>query len=191
VRGERATTRGARSADLHQALQGYRGTSLVRNCLLLRPYSRTIPRALWWSLARGWVFSYERGTPVPEVSLYSSAHQGPQPENFLVFAFPVPCTEEPTPRPPLTTSHLFPKYRNISLYSIKALESLPRRSIQSWTWSGNTTPCRMTGVTLHGVVSPGLAARLKEGCSQAWTSITICVLRTVQGYLAHKKPSPP
>ena len=28
---------------------GYRGTSLIRNVLLLGPYSRTIPRVLWWS----------------------------------------------------------------------------------------------------------------------------------------------
>jgi len=27
----------------------YRGTSLIRNTRLLGPYSRTIPRALWWS----------------------------------------------------------------------------------------------------------------------------------------------
>ena len=26
----------------------YRGTSLIRNCASLGPYSRTIPRALWW-----------------------------------------------------------------------------------------------------------------------------------------------
>ena len=26
----------------------YRGTSLIRNTPLLRPYSRTIPRVLWW-----------------------------------------------------------------------------------------------------------------------------------------------
>ena len=24
------------------------GTSLIRNCNLLGPYSRTVPRALWW-----------------------------------------------------------------------------------------------------------------------------------------------
>ena len=27
----------------------YRGTSLIRNTPLLGPYSRTIPRVLWWS----------------------------------------------------------------------------------------------------------------------------------------------
>jgi len=27
----------------------YRGTSLIRNCLFLGPYSRHMPRALWWS----------------------------------------------------------------------------------------------------------------------------------------------
>ena len=27
----------------------YRGTSLIRKTLLLGPYSRTVPRVLWWS----------------------------------------------------------------------------------------------------------------------------------------------
>ena len=27
----------------------YRGTSLIRNTPLLGPYSRTIPRVVWWS----------------------------------------------------------------------------------------------------------------------------------------------
>ena len=27
----------------------YRGTSLIRNCFLLGPYCRLMPRALWWS----------------------------------------------------------------------------------------------------------------------------------------------
>jgi len=29
--------------------QSYRGTSLTRNCFLLGPYSRPMPRAPWWS----------------------------------------------------------------------------------------------------------------------------------------------
>ena len=37
----------------------YRGTSLIRNNPLLGPYSRLMPRALWWGGG-----SYERGTPV-------------------------------------------------------------------------------------------------------------------------------
>ena len=41
----------------------YRGTSLVRNCLLLGPYCRAMPGALRWSEGGGAV-SYERGTPV-------------------------------------------------------------------------------------------------------------------------------
>ena len=36
----------------------YRGTSRIRKRLLLRPYSRTIHRALWWSLGGG-AFSCE------------------------------------------------------------------------------------------------------------------------------------
>ena len=31
----------------------YRGTSLVRNSAPLAPYSRTMPRALWWSQGGG------------------------------------------------------------------------------------------------------------------------------------------
>ena len=30
-------------------MQGYRGTSLIRNTPRLGPYSRTIPRVIWWS----------------------------------------------------------------------------------------------------------------------------------------------
>jgi hypothetical protein len=29
--------------------RGYTGTSLIRNTPLLGPYSRTLPRVLWWS----------------------------------------------------------------------------------------------------------------------------------------------
>jgi len=64
----------------------YRGTSLIRNTPLVGPYSRTIPRVIWWSflplsslpvphaaplsarlqgyLAHEGGDSYERGTPV-------------------------------------------------------------------------------------------------------------------------------
>jgi hypothetical protein len=31
----------------------YRGSSLIRNSLPLGPYSRTMPRALWWSYSKG------------------------------------------------------------------------------------------------------------------------------------------
>ena len=31
----------------------YRGTSLIRNSAPLGPYSRTIPRVLWWSQGGG------------------------------------------------------------------------------------------------------------------------------------------
>ena len=31
----------------------YRGTSLIRNSPLLGPYSRNIPRVIWWSLGEG------------------------------------------------------------------------------------------------------------------------------------------
>ena len=39
-----------------------RGASLIRNRACLGTYSRTMPRALWWSLGGG--SSHERGTPV-------------------------------------------------------------------------------------------------------------------------------
>ena len=42
--------------------RGDRGTSLIRNSAPLEPYSRNMPRALWWSQGGGTV-SYERGTP--------------------------------------------------------------------------------------------------------------------------------
>jgi len=35
---------GPRMADMFQA---YRGTSLIRSSLLLEPYSRATPRAIW------------------------------------------------------------------------------------------------------------------------------------------------
>ena len=38
-----------------QQLTKYRGTSLIRNAPLLRPYSSTIPRVLWWFYG-GWMF---------------------------------------------------------------------------------------------------------------------------------------
>ena len=42
---------------------GYRGTSLTRNSLPSGPYSRTMPRAPWWS--QGWGL-----LPTSEVPLY-------------------------------------------------------------------------------------------------------------------------
>ena len=39
---------------------GYRGTSLIRNTLLLGPFSRTLPRVLWWSLGGGGCFLLAR-----------------------------------------------------------------------------------------------------------------------------------
>ena len=40
------------------SLRGYSGTSLVRNRAPLGPYSRTVPRAIWWSEGGGAV-SYD------------------------------------------------------------------------------------------------------------------------------------
>jgi len=58
---------------LVHAEQAYRGTSLIRNTPLLGPYSRTIPRVLWWCQG-GEAVSYERGAPVPGWSGESVAH---------------------------------------------------------------------------------------------------------------------
>ena len=38
-----------KSAGFEKRVWPYRGTSLIRNCPPLGPYSRTMPRALWWS----------------------------------------------------------------------------------------------------------------------------------------------
>ena len=48
----------------NRSYRSYRGTLFIRNTPLLGTYSRTMPRALWWSLGGG-AISYERGTPVP------------------------------------------------------------------------------------------------------------------------------
>ena len=37
----------------------YRGTSLLRNCLPLGPYSNPMPRVLWWSQGGGGVLMSE------------------------------------------------------------------------------------------------------------------------------------
>ena len=42
----------------------YRDTSLIRNTLLLRPYSRTIPRVLWWSGTHMCVWIFGTGAGV-------------------------------------------------------------------------------------------------------------------------------
>ena len=52
-----------RFIQLHQKGARYRGISPIRNSTPLGPYSRTMPRALWWPYEGGAV-SYERGTPV-------------------------------------------------------------------------------------------------------------------------------
>jgi len=57
---ERDTPVGGRPLMSEEAL--YRGTSLIRNRLLLGPYSRTMPRVIQWTYGGGAV-SYQRGTP--------------------------------------------------------------------------------------------------------------------------------
>ena len=39
-----------------QILNPYRGTSLIRTSTPLEPYSRTMPRVLWWSSGGGGLF---------------------------------------------------------------------------------------------------------------------------------------
>ena len=53
----------------------YMGSSPIRNCFLLGPYSRTMPRALRWSW-RGAV-SHERGSHVPPSVLALGRHGRP------------------------------------------------------------------------------------------------------------------
>ena len=45
---------GIAGVTLHSHAQ-YRGTSLIRNIAPLGPYSRTMPRALWWPKGE-WLF---------------------------------------------------------------------------------------------------------------------------------------
>jgi len=44
---------GGSARKINSQLPRYRGTSLIRNCLLLGPYSRTMPRAPRWSYGGG------------------------------------------------------------------------------------------------------------------------------------------
>jgi hypothetical protein len=43
----------------NNGVSDYRGTSLVRNSSPLGPYTRPMPRALWWSQGGGHVFMSE------------------------------------------------------------------------------------------------------------------------------------
>ena len=64
LRGEFTSLQG-QIASLQGQIRGvgsYRGTWPTRNSVLLGPYSRTMPRALWWSQG-GVAVSYEQGTP--------------------------------------------------------------------------------------------------------------------------------
>ena len=36
------------SGRVHVVPQPYRGTSFIENCALVGPYSRMMPRAVWW-----------------------------------------------------------------------------------------------------------------------------------------------
>ena len=64
-------THGGR-ADMFTLLSQHRGTSLIRNCHPVGPYSRTLPRLLW-PFYRGGSFLYERGTPVQTVASSNAA----------------------------------------------------------------------------------------------------------------------
>ena len=52
--------------------------------------------------------------------------------------------------------------------------------------SGDTPPCRMTGVTLHGIVSPEAHTLVATRCDH----FRRAERAALQGYLAHKKPPP-
>ena len=51
-----------------------RGTSLMRKRLLLGPYSRAVPRALWWS--RGGGFLVMSGDPLQDAASLALASKG-------------------------------------------------------------------------------------------------------------------
>jgi len=66
----------------------YRGTSLIRNTPLLEPYSRTIPRVIWWSWGGGLFLMSEvplQGPCFMVVSLPFVAHA--MLESFRSFRF--------------------------------------------------------------------------------------------------------
>ena len=44
----KGTAPDASYAPLDSGGDGYRGVSLIRNTPLLGPYSKTVPRVLWW-----------------------------------------------------------------------------------------------------------------------------------------------
>jgi len=50
----------------NRLIHGYRGNLLIRNRQPVGPYSRTMPRHLWWC-SGGVAVSYERGAPVEVV----------------------------------------------------------------------------------------------------------------------------
>ena len=52
-RGDGAPCHVAELLTRIQVEEAYRGTSPVRNTPLLGPYSKTIPRVLWWSYGGG------------------------------------------------------------------------------------------------------------------------------------------
>jgi hypothetical protein len=49
TRGVRCCPGRREGPEVEVALPRYRGTSLIRNTPLLGPYSRTLPRVIWWS----------------------------------------------------------------------------------------------------------------------------------------------
>ena len=66
------------------ALATYRGSSRIRNRVLIGPYSRTMPKALRWSYGGpgGGAVSYERGTPV-HFAVDSRSTQASKPSQSL------------------------------------------------------------------------------------------------------------
>ena len=101
----------------------YKGTSLIRNTLLLGPYRKTLPGVIWWSYRGGqflmsevpmWgTVSYERGSPVGRDTAGVRAGR----EQFGGW--------------------------NAQPHPLSSAED-----------GADTTPCKVTPVILHGVISP-------------------------------------
>ena len=62
---------------------------LIRKCFILGPYSRPMPRPLWWS-SEGGAVPYERGTPVHPTSSPSARSKSQNPKPFNLYPTPPP-----------------------------------------------------------------------------------------------------
>jgi len=78
---------------------GHRGTSHIRNCFLLGPYSRTMSRALRWSEGGG---GDERGTPAGQRTPRKRVRDFPKQHKGPLLAAPANPSTPNLHSPPLT-----------------------------------------------------------------------------------------